>query len=468
MTTASDTASLSMVSNNTDARLRVPPHSLEAEQAVLGGLLLDHQALDQVLEVLQVRDFYNPENRLIFSAMLRLSELAKPLDIITVSELLDQDGELHAIGGIAHLAELARHTPGTSNLLTYANIVRERATLRQLIRAASNIADHAHTPDGRDSNELLASAEKIIADIAEGRPKESGFEFMNPLLKSTVLQIDELSQLDSDVTGLDTGYIKLNEETSGLQKSDLIILAARPSMGKTAFAMNLVEHAVLHQDKPVLVFSLEMPASSIILRMLSSVGRIDQQRIRKGKLVGDEWDKLTAAAGRLKDRPLYIDDTTGLSPAEMRARVRRIQREHGEIALIVVDYLQLMHIPGAKEGRTAEVSEISRSLKSIAREFNCPLVALSQLNRSVDGRTDKRPNNSDLRDSGAIEQDADVIMFIYRDEVYHKEDSPDKGIAEIIIGKQRNGPIGTVKLAFQKHFTRFDNLAINHEERPTR
>jgi replicative DNA helicase len=239
-------------------------------------------------------------------------------------------------------------------------------------------------------------------------------------------------------------------------------------MGKTAFAMNLVEHAVLHQDKPVLVFSLEMPASSIILRMLSSVGRIDQQRIRKGKLVGDEWDKLTAAAGRLKDRPLYIDDTTGLSPAEMRARVRRIQREHGEIALIVVDYLQLMHIPGAKEGRTAEVSEISRSLKSIAREFNCPLVALSQLNRSVDGRTDKRPNNSDLRDSGAIEQDADVIMFIYRDEVYHKEDSPDKGIAEIIIGKQRNGPIGTVKLAFQKHFTRFDNLAINHEERPTR
>lgn len=469
MTTASDTASLSMVSNNADARLRVPPHSLEAEQAVLGGLLLDHQALDQVLEVLQAGDFYNPENRLIFSAMLRLSELAKPLDIITVSELLDQDGELHAIGGIAHLAELARHTPGTSNLLTYANIVRERATLRQLIRAASNITDHAHTPDGRDSNELLASAEKIIADIAEGRPNnKGGFEFMNPLLKSTVLQIDALSQLDSDITGLDTGYIKLNEETSGLQKSDLIILAARPSMGKTAFAMNLVEHAVLHQDKPVLVFSLEMPASSIILRMLSSVGRIDQQRIRKGKLVGDEWDKLTSAAGRLKDRPLYIDDTTGLSPAEMRARVRRIQREHGEIALIVVDYLQLMHIPGAKEGRTAEVSEISRSLKSIAREFNCPLVALSQLNRSVDGRTDKRPNNSDLRDSGAIEQDADVIMFIYRDEVYNKEDSPDKGIAEIIIGKQRNGPIGTVKLAFQKHFTRFDNLAISHEERSTR
>lgn len=454
MTTASDTV---------DTRLRVPPHSLEAEQAVIGGLLLDHQAFDQVLEILQARDFYHPENRLIFSAMARLSELAKPLDIITVSESLDQDGELNTIGGIAHLAELARHTPGTANLLAYAQIVRERATLRQLIRAAHNIADHAHTPEGRDSNELLATAEKIIADIAEGRPSEGGFEAMNPLLKSTVQQIGELSQLESDITGLDTGYAALNEMTSGLQKSDLVIVAARPSMGKTAFAMNLVEHAVLHQKKPVLVFSLEMPASSIILRILSSVGRIDQGRIRKGKLENNEWDRLTEAAGRLKDRPLFIDDTTGLSPAEMRARTRRLQREHGEIAMIVVDYLQLMHIPGAKEGRTNEVSEISRSLKSIAREFNCPVIALSQLNRSVDSRTDKRPNNSDLRDSGAIEQDADVIMFIYRDEVYNKEDSPDKGIAEIIIGKQRNGPIGKCKLAFQGHFTRFDNLAHSSE-----
>jgi len=450
MTAASDTA---------DTRLRIPPHSLEAEQAVIGGLLLNQQAFDQVLEILQARDFYHPENRLIFSAMARLSELAKPLDLITVSEALDQDGELNTIGGIAHLAELAHHTPGTANLLAYAHIVRERATLRQLIRAAHNIADHAHTPEGRDSNELLATAEKIIADIAEGRPSEGGFEAMNPLLKSTVQRIGELSQLDSDITGLDTGYAALNEMTSGLQKSDLVIVAARPSMGKTAFAMNLVEHAVLHQKNPVLVFSLEMPASSIILRILSSVGRIDQGRIRKGKLEPNEWDRLTEAAGRLKDRPLFIDDTTGLSPAEMRARTRRLQREHGEIALIVVDYLQLMHIPGAKEGRTNEVSEISRSLKSIAREFNCPVIALSQLNRSVDSRTDKRPNNSDLRDSGAIEQDADVIMFIYRDEVYNKEDSPDKGIAEIIIGKQRNGPTGKCKLAFQGHFTRFDNLA---------
>ena len=462
MTTASDTASLSMVSNNADARLRVPPHSLEAEQAVLGGLLLDHQALDQVLEVLQVRDFYNPENRLIFSAMLRLSELAKPLDIITVSELLDQDGELHAIGGIAHLAELARHTPGTSNLLTYANIVRERATLRQLIRAASNIADHAHTPDGRDSSELLASAEKIIADIAEGRPKESGFEGISPLLKNTLDRIDYLSNQEGDITGLDTGFHELNKMTGGLQKSDLVIVAARPSMGKTAFAMNLAEHVALHQEKPVLIFSLEMPAESVVMRMLSSVGRIHQQRIRNGKLEEDEWIKLGLALEKLKPRPLLIDDTTGLSPAEMRARVRRIQREHGDISLIVVDYLQLMHIPGAKEGRTAEVSEISRSLKSIAREFNCPLIALSQLNRSVDSRTDKRPNNSDLRESGAIEQDADLIMFLYRDE-YYNEDSADKGIAEIIIGKQRNGPIGKCKLSFQGQYTRFDNLAHSSE-----
>ncbi len=462
MTTASDTASLSMVSNNTDARLRVPPHSLEAEQAVLGGLLLDHQALDQVLEVLQVRDFYNPENRLIFSAMLRLSELAKPLDIITVSELLDQDGELHTIGGIAHLAELARHTPGTSNLLTYANIVRERATLRQLIRAASNIADHAHTPDGRDSNELLATAEKIIADIAEGRPKESGFEGISPLLKNTLDRIDYLSKQEGDITGLDTGFHELNKMTGGLQKSDLVIVAARPSMGKTAFAMNLAEHVALHQEKSVLIFSLEMPAESVVMRMLSSIGRIHQQRIRNGKLEDDEWGKLGLALERLKPRPLLIDDTTGLSPAEMRARVRRVQREHGEIALIVVDYLQLMHIPGAKEGRTAEVSEISRSLKSIAREFNCPVIALSQLNRSVDNRTDKRPNNSDLRESGAIEQDADLIMFLYRDE-YYNEDSADKGIAEIIIGKQRNGPIGKCKLSFQGQYTRFDNLAHTSE-----
>ncbi|MEZ5494013.1 MAG: replicative DNA helicase [Pseudomonadales bacterium] len=467
MTTASDTASLSLVSNSADARLRVPPHSLEAEQAVLGGLLLDHQTFDQVSEILHARDFYAPENRLIFSAMAKLSERAKPLDIITVSELLDQDGELNTVGGIAHLAELAQHTPGTANLIAYAQIVRERATLRQLIRATHNIADHVYAPDGRDSTELLASAEKIIADIAEGRPSESGFEGISPLLKNTLDRITYLSELNSDITGLDTGFFELNKMTGGLQPSELVILAARPSMGKTAFAMNLVEHIALNQQKPVLVFSLEMPAESVTLRLLSSVGRIDQTRIRSGKLEHDEWDKLGMAMAKLKDSPLFIDDTTGLSPADMRARARRMQREHGDIALIVVDYLQLMHIPGAKDGRTAEVSEISRSLKSIAREFKCPVIALSQLNRSVDSRTDKRPNNSDLRESGAIEQDADLIIFLYRDE-YYNEDSPDKGIAEFIIGKQRNGPIGKRKMSFQGQYTRFDNLAHGYEEKTAR
>ncbi len=439
-------------------RLRVPPHSLEAEQAVLGGLLLDHQAFDQVLEVIQARDFYNPDNRLVFAAMARLSEAGKPLDIITVSEALESDGDLERIGGLAHLAELARHTPGTSNLLAYAQIVRERSTLRQLIRTAHDIADRSYTPEGRTSDELLADAEKRFADIAEQRPAESGLEPINPLLQGALNRIDELSQSDSHITGLSTGYYELDEKTSGWQKSDLIIVAARPSMGKTTFAMNAVEHALLHQDKPVLVFSLEMPAESIMLRLLSSVGRIDQTHVRNGRLDQDEWDKLTIAVKKLKDRPLFIDDTPGLSPAELRARVRRLWREHGEIAMIMVDYLQLMRVAGNNEGRTAEISEISRTLKSIAREFNCPVMALSQLNRSLENRPNKRPINSDLRESGAIEQDADVILFIYRDEVYN-EDSPDKGTAEIIIGKQRNGPIGTCRLAFQGRYTRFDNLA---------
>ncbi len=454
MSTATDTN----VARADFTGLRLPPHSLEAEQAVLGGLLLDHQIFDQVLEVVQPRDFYNPDNRLIFSAMGRLSEAARAIDIITVSEALEADGDLERVGGIAHLAELARHTPGTSNLLTYAQIVRERSTLRQLIRTAQEVADKGYTPDGRSSDELLAEAEQLFADIAEQRPADSGLIAINPILQGALQRIDELSQSDSSITGLSTGYYELDEKTSGWQKSDLIIVAARPSMGKTTFAMNAVEHALLHQNKPVVVFSLEMPAESIMLRLLSSVGRIDQTHVRNGKLDQDEWDKLTIAVKKLKDRPLFIDDTPGLSPAEMRARVRRLQREHGDIAMIMVDYLQLMRVAGSSEGRTAEISEISRTLKGIAREFNCPVMALSQLNRSLENRPNKRPINSDLRESGAIEQDADVILFIYRDEVYN-EDSPDKGTAEIILGKQRNGPIGTCRLAFQGRFTRFDNLA---------
>ncbi len=448
---------------STETRLRTLPHSLEAEQAVLGGLLLDHRTFDQILEIVQTADFHHPENRLIFSAMAKLSELGKPMDIITVSEHLDQHGELETIGGLAHLAELARHTPGTSNLATYAGIVRERAVLRQLIHAAHDVANSGYAAEGRDSTELLAEAEQLFARIADQRPAGGGLAPLNNILKETIGHISELSKQEGDITGLSTGYYILDEKLSGWQPSDLIILAARPSMGKTAFAMNAVEHAVLHQDKPVIVFSLEMPAESLVLRMLSSIGRIDQQRLRRGKLEHEEWDKLKAAVARLNNRPLFIDDTSGLSPAEIRTRIRRLQREHGSPALIMIDYLQLLRVPGNKEGRTSEIGEISRSLKSIAREFNCPLMALSQLNRSLEGRANKRPINSDLRESGSIEQDADVILFIYRDEVYNEE-SKDKGTAELIIGKQRNGPIGGCKLAFQKQFTRFENLARSESE----
>ncbi len=447
-------------SNNADVDklLRVPPHALEAEQSVLGGLMLDNQLFDQAQEVLQARDFYSPDNRLIFAAMTRLSAASRPLDIITVSEALEADGELERIGGLAHLADIARNTPSANNLIAYAQIVRERAALRQLIRAAHTIADSGYSAEGRSSEELLAAAEQQFAAIAEQRPAETGLEPINPLLKSAITRIDELSQSDSHITGLSTGYAVLDDKTSGWQKSDLVIIAARPSMGKTSFAMNTVEHALLHQDKAVLVFSLEMPAESLMMRLLSSVGRIDQTHVRSGKLDPDEITKLGIAVNKLKDRPLFIDDTPGLSPMDMRARTRRLQREHGDIALIMVDYLQLMRIPSSKENRTSEISEISRTLKSIAREFNCPVLALSQLNRALENRPNKRPINSDLRESGAIEQDADVIMFIYRDEVYN-EDSPDKGTAELILGKQRNGPIGTCRLAFQGRFTRFDNLA---------
>ena len=443
-----------------DSRLlKVPPHSKDAEQSVLGGLLLDNQAFDQVTEVLQPRDFYYPDNLLIFSAMARLSAANQPLDIITVSEALESDGELEKIGGLSYLAEIARNTPSAANLINYARIVRERSALRQLIRTAHDIADSGYNTEGRTSNDLLAAAEQQFIALSEQRPVETGLEPINPILKKTLARFDELSQSTNAITGLSTGYYELDEKTSGWQKSDLIIVAARPSMGKTAFAMNAVEHALLHQDKPVIVFSLEMPAESLMFRLLSSVGRIDQTRLRSGKIAPEEFEKLNVATHKLKDRPLFIDDSPGLSPTDIRSRVRRLYREHGDIALIMIDYLQLLRVSGTgSEGRTAEISEISRTLKSIAREFNCPVMALSQLNRSLENRPNKRPINSDLRESGAIEQDADVILFIYRDQVYH-EDSPDRGTAEIIIGKQRNGPIGTSKLAFQEHFTRFENLA---------
>ena len=441
------------------AALKLPPHSLEAEQSVLGGLMLDNQAWDNVSERLVADDFYRYEHRLVFNVMIHLAESGQPLDVVTLSEALEARDQLDTVGGLGFLAELARNTPSASNIRAYADIVRERATLRKLIRAANQIAEGAFSPQGRPADELLNEAERLVFQIAEERPKTGGPIGMSDLLTKAVDRIDELFNLKGEMTGLSTGFRDLDEMTSGLQPSDLVIIAGRPSMGKTTFAMNLVEHAVISSDKPVMVFSMEMPAESLMLRMLSSLGRIDQTRVRSGQLEDEDWPRLTSAVNLLKDKQLFIDDTAALSPNEMRSRLRRVVREHGDMALIMIDYLQLMQIPGFSENRTGEISEISRSLKGLAKEFNCPVVALSQLNRSLEQRPNKRPVMSDLRESGAIEQDADVIAFVYRDEVYNPDNPDNQGIAELIIGKQRNGPIGTVHMAFIGKYTRFEDLA---------
>ncbi|EAW32093.1 replicative DNA helicase [marine gamma proteobacterium HTCC2143] len=443
------------------ADIKVPPHSIEAEQSVLGGLMIANDAWDNVADQLNPSDFYRGSHRQIFTQMEKLVEAGEPVDVITLSEALNNNDQLEQSGGLPYLAGLANNTPSAANIRAYAKVVRERSSLRSLINVANDIVDSGYNTEGRDSDDLLDEAERKIMQISEERPKLGGPQAVNPLLKGAVDRIDELFNSESTLTGISTGFTELDEKTSGLQRSDLIIVAARPSMGKTAFAVNLVEHAVLNNDKPVIVFSMEMPASAIIMRMISAIGRIPLGKVLTGKLDEEDWPKLTSAVSKLKDRPLFIDDTPSLSPTEIRSRTRRIAREHGDVAMIMVDYLQLMQVAGSSEGRTAEISEISRSLKAIAKEFNCPVVALSQLNRSLEQRPNKRPINSDLRESGAIEQDADVIMFIYRDE-YYNEDSADKGIAEIIIGKQRNGPTGTSRLAFIGHFTRFDNLAFNY------
>ncbi len=445
--------------SGTLSMLKVPPHSVEAEQAVLGGLMLDNAAWDRIADRLLEEDFYRHEHQLIYRVMFKHSEAGRPLDVVTLVEALDSLNELDNAGGLEYLGDLASNARGTVNIEAYSDIIRERATLRKLIRVANEIADDSFNPVGREAADLVDLAEQKVFQIADGRSTDDGPRAINPLLKGTVERIDELFKTKGAITGLSTGYKDLDAKTSGLQKSDLIIVAGRPSMGKTSFAMNLVEHAVMHSDQPVLVFSLEMPAESLVFRMISSVGRIDQTRLRAGRLEEDDWPRLTAAVGKLKDRPLFVDDTPGLSPMEMRSRARRIAREHGALGMIVVDYLQLMQIKGYGDNRVGEISEISRSLKTIAREFSCPVIALSQLNRGLEQRPNKRPVMSDLRESGAIEQDADIIAFVYRDEVYNP-DTADKGVAEIIIGKQRNGPIGTVKLAFQGQYTRFDNLSI--------
>ncbi len=437
---------------------QTPPHSIEAEQSVIGGLMLDAGRFDGVSEVITSEDFYSAAHALVFQVMVDLVEHEQPLDIITVAEELHRREQLDDVGGHAYLSEMAEGVASSANLVAYAKIVRERSTLRQLIRATAEISRASYSPGELSSDELLQLAEQRVLKISEERPKTGGFEGVNSLLKKTVAKIDELFRSDSDITGLASGLTDLDAKTSGWQNGELIVLAARPSMGKTALALNFVEAGLMTQDKPVLVFSLEMPSDSLIMRMLSSIGRIDQTRLRNGQLTEEDWPKLEAAARRMKDKLLFIDDTPGLSPADVRARVRRIAREHGDPALIMVDYLQLMQIAGHKEGRTQEISEISRSMKALAKEYNCPVIALSQLNRGVEARPNKRPMNSDLRESGAIEQDADVILFIYRDE-YYNEESPDKGIAELILGKQRNGEIGTVRAAFVGKHTRFENLA---------
>ncbi|WP_110602538.1 replicative DNA helicase [Salinicola lusitanus] len=441
------------------AQLKMPPHSLEAEQSVLGGLMLDNSSWDTVSERLVADDFYRHEHRLAFNAMAELAESAHPLDVVTLSEALERRDQLESVGGLAYLAELARNTPSASNIRAYADIVRERATLRKLIQASRQIADSAYSPEGRPPDELVNEAERLVFQISESRPKFGGPIGMSDLLTKAVDRIDELFNMKGQMTGISTGFRDLDDMTSGLQPSDLVIIAGRPSMGKTTFAMNLVEHAVVSSDKPVIVFSMEMPAESLMLRMLSSLGRIDQTRVRTGQLEDEDWPRLTSAVNLLKDRQLFIDDTPALSPNELRSRVRRIAREHGNVGLVMIDYLQLMQVPGLSENRTAEISEISRSLKGVAKEFNCPVVSLSQLNRSLEQRPNKRPVMSDLRESGAIEQDADVIAFVYRDEVYNSDNPDNKGLAELIIGKQRNGPIGTVHMAFIGKYTRFEDLA---------
>jgi replicative DNA helicase len=440
--------------------LKTPPYSLEAETSLLGGILVSDTAWDKVCDKVSSREFYFAKHGHIFTEMARVAEKNEPIDVVTVATSLEGQGLLGSIGGHAYLSSLIDTTPSAANIVAYAEIIHDRATLRNLINTASDIQEEAFNPEGRKADEVLDNAERLIMQVAEQGPKSGSPVKVDSLLTEAANRIEELYELKGSITGLSTGFKDLDKKTSGLQKSDLIIVAGRPSMGKTSFAMNLVEHAAMNSDKAILVFSLEMPASSLIMRMFSSIGKINASKVRNGQLEDSDWPKLQAAMKKLKETPLFIDDASSLTPTELRARARRVSREQGGLGMIMIDYLQLMQVAGAGEGRTAEITEISRALKGIAREFNCPVVALSQLNRSLEQRVNKRPVMSDLRESGAIEQDADLIMFIYRDEQYN-EDSPDKGIAEIIIGKQRNGPIGTAKLAFIGQYTRFENLAYD-------
>ena len=443
--------------------LKLPPHSVEAEQSVIGGLLLENEALDKVADILSSSDFYRHDHRLIYQHIGKLIERNRPADIVTVAESLENSAELSSIGGISYLGALAQNTPTAANIRRYAEIVRERSVMRKLVEVGSSIAESAYAPQGRDAQQLLDEAEAKIFQIAEGGKRSSeGFVDIKVLLPQVADRIDMLFSRDnpSDVTGIPTGFEDLDKMTSGFQGGDLIIVAGRPSMGKTAFSLNIAENVALDTGLPVAVFSMEMASTQLAMRMIGSVGRLDQHKMRTGRLEDEDWERLAAALGKLNEAPIFIDEGAGLSSFDVRARARRLHRQCGKLGLIVVDYLQLMSAPAGRQGenRATEISEISRSLKALAKELDVPVVALSQLNRSVEQRPDKRPVMSDLRESGAIEQDADLILFIYRDEVYNA-DSPDKGTAEIIIAKQRNGPIGRVRLTFLGVHTRFENHA---------
>jgi len=443
--------------------LRTPPHSVEAEQSVLGGLLLDNASWDRIADRLAGEDFYRHDHRLIFQQVSRLIEQSRPADAITVFEALQTSGKAGEAGGLAYLNALAQNTPSAANLRRYAEIVRERAVLRRLVSVGEEVAAAALNPQGRDAKQLLDEAEAKVFQIAEqGARDRGGFVKLEPLLTRVVQRIQELFERasPSDVTGVPSGFTDLDAKTAGFQEGDLIIIAGRPSMGKTALALNIGQHVAIDLGMPVAVFSMEMASEQLAMRLLGSVGRIDAHRLRTGRLTDEDWPKLSEAMERMHTAPLHIDETPALNALELRARARRLAREYGKLGLIIVDYLQLMSASSMGENRATEISEISRSLKSLAKELKVPVIALSQLNRTVEQRTDKRPVMSDLRESGAIEQDADVILFIYRDEVYNP-DSPDKGIAEIILGKQRNGPIGRVQLRFGGEYTRFDNLSLS-------
>ena len=439
--------------------LRVPPQSIEAEQAVLGGLLLDNSTWDAIADRLRAEDFYRRDHQQIFSAIAELSARSEPSDAVTLAEHLAAKGEAEETGGLAYLASLARDTPTAANIRAYADIVRERSLLRQLIRVSGEIAASAYGSEGRPATELVDEAERRVFEIAEqGRRSGSGFVPLRDILGATIDRLDMLHANQGQLTGVSTGYDDLDRMTAGLQPGDLIIIAGRPSMGKTTLALNIAENAAIAANTPVAVFSMEMSREQLSMRMVSSLGRVDQSHLRTGNFGDEDWARINGAIAQMKTAPLYIDDSGALTPTEVRARARRLKRERGGLGLIVVDDLQLMQVAGTKENRTNEISEISRSLKALAKELHVPVIALSQLNRGVEQRTDKKPVMSDLRESGAIEQDADIIVLIYREEVY-EPDTPRKGIADIIIAKQRNGPTGEVHLTFLGKYTRFENLA---------